>query len=146
MVAADQALPGTPSIPDEATCKLRIRLIAEELMEYADALGFHLKLDNHPPTSVQTVKSAHWMEVSYITNWPPNLVEAADALSDLNYVVVGSQSAHGIDGEPCDLEVHASNMSKFIDGRKDEHGKWVKGPSTRAPNLRPILIAQGWEG
>lgn len=148
MVKAEQALPAHPVIPNEKACALRIRLIAEELMELADGMGFRIQLDNlsYSDDFKLPGKQRYGLELTRCYRKNPDLVEIADAFSDLNYVNVGGQSAFGIDGEPCDLEVHESNMSKFIDGHKDEHGKWIKGPSTRPPDLRPILIAQGWKG
>jgi len=147
MVKADQVLPAHPTIPDEHTCILRMRLIAEELMELADGMGFRIQLDSHAWSDDPKVpgKTRYALELSKWYRKKPDLVEIADAFSDLNYVNIGGQSAFGIDGEPCDLEVHESNMSKFIDGHKDEHGKWIKGPSTRQPDLAPILRAQGAE-
>lgn len=68
-----------------------------------------------------------------------NIVEVADAIGDLLYVVLGAANAYGIDIEPIFNEIHRSNMSKFIDGHRREDGKWVKGPSYSPANLTPIL-------
>ena len=145
MLRAGQDLPGAPTIQGHDVCYLRLRLIAEELMELADAMGYCIQLNNMAsPTPLRDKpKERHTDVIERNLDWEPDLVEIADAFSDLNYVTVGGQSAFGIDGEPLDLEVHDSNMSKFIDGHKDEHGKWIKGPSTRVPDLAPILRAQG---
>lgn len=70
-------------------------------------------------------------------------VEVADAIADLLYVVLGMAVAHGIFIKPVFDEVHKSNMSKFIDGHKDPvSGKWIKGPSTRAPDIASVLRKQ----
>lgn len=71
------------------------------------------------------------------------IVEAADAIGDLLYVVLGAAVAYGIDLEPIFEEIHRSNMSKFIDGHRREDGKWVKGPSYSPANLGPIIEVQG---
>ena len=71
-----------------------------------------------------------------------NLVELADAIGDLMYVVIGTAIAYGIDMEPIFNEIHRSNMTKFIDGHKNHHGKWIKGPSYSPANLKPIIDAQ----
>jgi len=68
--------------------------------------------------------------------------EAADAIGDLLYVVIGTAVAYGIDIAPIFDEIHRSNMSKFIDGYKRDDGKWIKGPSYSPANLKPILEAQ----
>jgi NTP pyrophosphatase (non-canonical NTP hydrolase) len=37
-------------------------------------------------------------------------------------------------------EIHASNMSKFIDGHLDDTGKWRGGPSAYRPNLEQFFL------
>ena len=70
-----------------------------------------------------------------------NMVEVADALGDLLYVVLGSAVEHGIDLAPVFEEIHRSNMTK-VGGYKNEYGKFVK-PDTYSPaNLEPILRLQ----
>lgn len=101
-----------PKVPDTKNQVLRVRLIQEELGE----------LDN-----------------AFASN---NIVEVADAIADLLYVVLGTAVSCGIEIEPVFREVHRSNMTKFIDGHLDEGGKWVKGPSYEAANIRPILEQQ----
>jgi predicted HAD superfamily Cof-like phosphohydrolase len=68
-----------------------------------------------------------------------DIVEAYDALLDLEVVTTGSAVAFGLDTEPGWQEVHRSNMSKFIDGHRREDGKWVKGPSYSPAKLAPII-------
>lgn len=96
---------------------LRYELIKEELLEYAEAIG------------------------------EGNLVEVADALGDLLYVVFGAAVEHGIDLEPVVDEIHRSNMSKLGDDGKPiyrEDGKILKGDGYSAPDLGPILEAQAF--
>lgn len=71
-----------------------------------------------------------------------DLVQAADAIGDLLYVTIGTAIAYGIDIDPIFQEIHRSNMSKFIDGRRREDGKWIKGPSYSPAKLKPIIEAQ----
>jgi predicted HAD superfamily Cof-like phosphohydrolase len=71
-----------------------------------------------------------------------NIVEIADALTDLLYVVYGAGHAYGIDLDACFEEVHSSNMSKLdADGKPlyRDDGKVMKGPDFRAPKLAKIL-------
>jgi len=74
----------TPAIPSKERCELRISLLAEELKELQQAVD-----DN-------------------------NLVEVADALCDLQYVLAGAILEFGLGGKFKELfdEVHRSNMSK----------------------------------
>ena len=72
-----------------------------------------------------------------------DIVEIADAIGDLLYVVLGTAVSHGIDIDPIFHEIHRSNMTKFIDGHRRSDGKWIKGPSYTPANLLPILQRQG---
>lgn len=91
---------------------LRYRLIYEELGELREAL------DNR------------------------DIVEVADALTDLLYVVYGAGHSFGINLDKCFEEVHNSNMSKLGEDGKPiyrEDGKVLKGPNFREPNLKDLL-------
>jgi predicted HAD superfamily Cof-like phosphohydrolase len=71
-----------------------------------------------------------------------DLVEIADALTDILYVVYGAGHAFGIDLDECYREVHRSNMSKLGEDGKPiyrEDGKVLKGPNYFHPNLKDIL-------
>ena len=70
------------------------------------------------------------------------LVEIADGLADLLYVVFGTAAAYGIPMDEVFREVHRSNLSKLgPEGRPliGEHGKRLKGPDYRPPDLAPLL-------
>jgi len=92
---------------------LRINLIQEELSELQTAL--HEK----------------------------NIVEIADALTDILYVTYGAGHAFGINLDKCFDEVQKSNMSKLDkDGKPiyNEHGKVMKGPDYFKPDLSKFLV------
>jgi len=113
MEAFGQEVNCEPTLRDQDTQDLRIDLIQEELDELA------LGIDNN------------------------DIVEVADALTDLLYVVYGAGHAFGIDLDECFTEVHESNMSKLgEDGRPiyREDGKVLKGPNYFVPNLEEILL------
>jgi predicted HAD superfamily Cof-like phosphohydrolase len=98
--------------PSNEICQLRVDLITEELEELREAI--HDK----------------------------DIVEVADALTDLLYVVYGAGHAFGIDLDACFNEVHRSNMSKLgSDGKPmyREDGKVLKGPAFFEPNLTNII-------
>ena len=121
MVASRQALPSCPYVPPEDVVRLRLSLVVEEVRELTDAC----------------IDSDHQVRV--------DLVEVADALADIDYVVEGMRQAFGIDGGPVADEVHASNMRKFGPGAwVREDGKWMKPPDWVPPDIRKKLIEQGW--
>ncbi len=101
-----------PTIPDFNLSALRLDLITEEVQELQDALA------------------------------NKNMLEIADALTDILYVVYGAGHAFGIDLDDCFNEVHRSNMTKLgPDGRPiyREDGKVLKGENYEPPNLGQFL-------
>ncbi len=98
---------------DAKTNKLRIDLIKEELEELTEAMQ------------------------------DENLLEVADALTDILYVTYGAGHAFGIDLDKCFDEVQNSNMSKLgVDGKPiyNEAGKVMKGPNYFKPDLSKYII------
>ena len=72
-----------------------------------------------------------------------NLLEVADALTDILYVTYGAGHAFGINLDKCFEEVQNSNMSKLGDDGKpiySEKGKVLKGPNYFKPNLSNLLL------
>ena len=107
-----------PEFPDKETMELRYELINEELHEFGDAM--------------------------FDANG--SIVDVADALSDLLYVVYGAGHAFGIDLDKCFEEVHESNMSKLDNNGKPIYrldGKVLKSDTYRPPNLKKILFTEG---
>jgi len=112
MKSFGQEVKDKPEFPNEAVQQLRIELIEEELLELKQAI-----LDG-------------------------DIVEVADALTDILYVTYGAGHAFGINLDECFREVHFSNMSKLDnDGNPiyREDGKVIKGPNYYEPNLKSIL-------
>ncbi len=67
-----------------------------------------------------------------------DLLEVADALTDILYVAYGAGHAFGIDLDKCFEEVQSSNMSKLGEDGKpiyNESGKVMKGPKYFKPDL-----------
>ncbi len=136
MLKAGQVVRSKPTKLTPSEAILRARLVLEEAFELAEALGVDIDLP-------ETGESIYFKTLMFDQNGEQDLVATADAIADLSYVNIGTAVACGIDMEPVDAEVHKSNMSKFIDGYVDADGKYRKGPSYKAPNLKPILEAQG---
>ena len=71
-----------------------------------------------------------------------NLVEVADALTDILYVAYGAGHAFGIDLDKCFDEVQQSNMSKLDDHGNpiyNDSGKVMKGPKYFKPDLSKFI-------
>tara|TARA_A200000113_G_C8718473_1_gene307518 strand:+ start:266 stop:637 length:372 start_codon:yes stop_codon:yes gene_type:complete len=101
-----------PSFSNDKINRLRLNLISEELDELKDAMN------------------------------KKDLVEVADALTDILYVTYGAGHAFGINLDKCFDEVQNSNMSKLDDYGKpiyDENGKVMKGPNYFKPNLNKYI-------
>ena len=71
-----------------------------------------------------------------------DLVEVADALTDILYVTYGAGHAYGMNLDKCFEEVQNSNMSKLDESGKpiyNEHGKVMKGPNYFKPDLSKFV-------
>ena len=73
-----------------------------------------------------------------------DIVEVADALGDMLYILCGTNIEHGMQGKIEEVfnEIQRSNMSKLgADGNPiyREDGKVLKGPSYFKPNIKEIL-------
>jgi len=107
-----QEVKNKPSFSTEKINQLRISLIQEELDELKEAMANN------------------------------NLLEVADALTDLLYVTYGAGHAFGIDLDKCFNEVQNSNMSKLGEDGKpiyNELGKVMKGPNYFKPDLSKFV-------
>ena len=112
MTTYGQEVKESASFPDENIIKLRLKLIKEELEELEQALN------------------------------DKNLIEVADALTDILYVTYGAGHSFGINLDACFEEVQRSNMSKLDENEKpiyNEYGKVMKGPNFSKPNLKQFI-------
>ena len=101
-----------PSLSTEKINKLRVDLIKEELEELTEAMN------------------------------NKDLLEVADALTDILYVTYGAGHAFGIDLDQCFDEVQNSNMSKLDKNGKpiyNDSGKIMKGPNYFKPDLSKFV-------
>ena len=107
-----QDIKDKPSLSSDKINKLRISLIKEELDELAEAIN------------------------------NKDLLEVADALTDILYVTYGAGHAFGINLDKCFEEVQNSNMSKLDNDGKpiyNESGKVMKGPKYFKPDLNKLI-------
>ena len=101
------------SFPEDKIVQLRVDLIEEELNELKEAIKNN------------------------------DIVEVADALTDILYVTYGAGHAFGINLDKCFKEVQNSNMSKLgLDGKPiyNDKGKVMKGPNYFKPDLGKFVI------
>ena len=107
-----QDVKSSPAFSTDKINDLRYNLIKEELDELKQAL------DNK------------------------DLLEVADALTDILYVTYGAGHAFGIDLDKCFDEVQNSNMSKIGEDGKpiyNEAGKVMNGPNFFKPDLSKFV-------
>ena len=107
-----QEVKDKPAFSTDKINKLRIDLIKEELEELTEAMKNN------------------------------DLLEVADALTDILYVTYGAGHAFGIDLDKCFEEVQNSNMSKLDENGKpiyNESGKVMKGPNYFKPDLSKFV-------
>ena len=103
----------SPDIGPEELIELRIKLLREEVEEYAEAAR------------------------------AGDLVEVIDALADIGYILAGTILNHGMQNIYDDAfdEVHRSNMAKLVDGKvlRREDGKVMKPQGWTAPQLAQFV-------
>ena len=107
-----QEVKDKPSFSTKKINNLRIDLIKEELEELTEAMK------------------------------NKDLLEVADALTDILYVTYGAGHAFGINLDKCFEEVQNSNMSKLDENGKpiyNESGKVMKGPNYFKPDLSKFV-------
>ena len=107
-----QEIKNKPSFSSEKINDLRYELIREELDELKEALN------------------------------NKDLLEVADALTDILYVTYGAGHAFGIDLDKCFEEVQKSNMSKLDEKGVpiyNDNGKVMKGPNYFKPDLSKFI-------
>ena len=107
-----QEVKDKPAFSTDKINKLRIDLIKEELEELTEAMKNN------------------------------DLLEVADALTDILYVTYGAGHAFGINLDKCFEEVQNSNMSKLDENGKpiyNESGKVMKGPNYFKPDLSKFV-------
>jgi len=106
----------SPDIGPEELIELRIKLLREEVEEYAEAAR------------------------------AGDLVEVIDALADIGYILAGTILNHGMQNVYDDAfdEVHRSNMAKLVDGKvlRREDGKVMKPQGWTAPQLAQFVIKE----
>ena len=112
MITYGQEVKNKSEFPNDKIVNLRVDLIKEELSELIEAIN------------------------------DKDIVEVADALTDILYVTYGAGHSFGIDLDKCFDEVQDSNMSKLDENKKpiySENGKVMKGPYYYPPNLKKII-------
>lgn len=114
---AGQLVNKSPQVPSQDVKALRLCLHREEYSELSEAI---------------------------MSN---DMVEIADGIADLIYVLLGTAVSYGIDMDPIFHDVHVTNMLKLggADGPQfDSNGKIVKPKGWRPPRVEQLLIEQGW--
>jgi len=122
---------------------LRARMILEEVLEFCEAAG--LRVEVFPRHDIKAHKWLHDARVEPVPGQTLDIVEMADALGDVDYLVSGSALVFGF--PHCEImeAIHASNMSKLGEDGKPiyrEDGKVMKGPNYFKPQARIEAILQ----
>lgn len=129
---------GTEDLANAKFVRLRLNLIFEEFMELVEACGYDRRMAvtyGNPMTG--RLYFDHTRETY-------DIVEVADALGDIEYVVNGFAVALGLNLPKIVDEIHDSNMSKLGEDGKPIYradGKIMKGPSYRKPDIKKVIEA-----
>ena len=143
MEGAGQTVRKTPSFPTYPEKLLRSKLIIEEVWELFNkgmgAKGDLRWIDSEDQSTCTLVFTLQKTS-------PDDLVEVADALTDIDVVVSGTGCTYGIDVDDTFAEVHRSNMTKLDNPVFNEFGKLMKGPNYSPPNIRKVIFDQMNDG
>lgn len=138
--------PERPGWPSQERIDLRVRLIAEEFCEFLRDCGLDYTLHierwfdvNEGALDLVFASHTDREEPSPVANFP----KAADALIDLEYVILGTHNEFGINSTPLWAEVQKCNMAKE-GGATREDGKILKPAGWVGPDIEGALRAQGW--
>ena len=113
--------------------------------------AFGIKISNKPTLelSKDILKLRHSLMVEENNEYlkaveERNLIEVADALGDMLYILCGTILTHGFQNLIEDIfdEIQSSNMSKLGDEGKPIYrndGKVLKGPNYKKPNIKKFL-------
>ena len=146
--AFDSPILDKPQVPADDRVRLRLTLIAEELFELmTSSLNTTEEELLDGGTRRSPISELEERMMGLIKRLPVrvDIVEFADALADLDYVIEGSRLEFGINGAPVAAEVHRANMTK-VGGHRRTDGKWVKPASFTPPDIEAELRKQGWKG
>jgi predicted HAD superfamily Cof-like phosphohydrolase len=123
-------------------CKMKQQI--QQLIEWHNATGV-----TTPTKPTDLIATRHLLRYDlmaeendeYLQAW--EMVDIADALGDMLYILVGTIVEHGLQDkiEAIFDEIHRSNMTKVVDGKvkRRADGKILKPEGYEKPNLKPIL-------
>ena len=109
---------------------------------------FMMQGEQEFPQSIDSEMTSLYMSLiteEYNETWEAfhnkDLVEVADGLADMVWVIMGMASVLNIPFDAVWNEVRASNMSKFVDGKvvKNEDGKIMKPDGYFRPNIAKVI-------
>lgn len=133
-------------IPEDDRVKLRASLIAEECMEFLDAMLEDSSLSSVSPSAlpIMSIKLliSDFIAIAKVKRTKHALLLAADALADIAYVVEGSNLEFGLPSEAVLDEVHSANMRKAA-GPVRADGKRLKPEGWQPPNIEGVLVSRG---
>lgn len=113
-IAFNSNVSDVSKLPNDKERQLRIKLLKEEFDEYIDGE------ENN------------------------DIVEIADALGDMMYIILGTAVSYGLPLEEIFNEIHNSNMSKLENGKPifREDGKVLKGSNYFKPDIKKYLKSE----
>lgn len=138
--------PEVPIVPSVSSREQRLRFILEEFLELVEACGFKLIVTQGAGKYDDITQH---VTVEHIEGSRYDVVEAADALGDLNVVNNGTAVEWGIPIHFIDYEVYTSNLSKTTpDGRTIKNGitEGYRGPYALETNVENPRMSEAEPG
>lgn len=123
--------------PEFRDAGFRLRLLLEEVAEFAEASGF-----GYVALTVREVMRR--ADDTYADCIGRDLPAACDGLIDTIYIAIGTLAHWGVNAAPLWDAVQRANMAKAGGGRNAE-GKAMKPPGWTPPNIEGELVKQGYK-
>lgn len=157
MAGFRQHTPDSPAMPPPAVRLARVRMLLEEVLEFADKCAIDVSINlagggsrfltgDYVPfdASVEDRKEGTFT-VTHDESKTPDLVGMVDGLGDISVVNTGGFAACGVAMTPVLEAIDANNLLKIAKGKLDAGGKFIKHPDHQPPDLGFVLRGLGYE-
>lgn len=136
MEGCGQNVRSKPEAPSKEERILRVKLLLEEVLEFAEASG----VDVTSGTFLYENDTISIKDLKFWADDYSDLVAVADGLADIRYVMNGAGCSYGMDLEKIGNVVHENNMLKIKNGTFGPDGKLIKPKDHPKPDIQSVLF------
>jgi predicted HAD superfamily Cof-like phosphohydrolase len=134
---AGHDIPDRPMLAPQKKLIAQVKILFEEALELADAVGIDVLVDEIPITKNSLEFDADINESDF--------VDVVDGACDVMVVATGFLSLCGVSDVGVQAEVDTNNLLKLDGGKMNGAGKFKKPKGHPRPELKARLLEQGWQ-